>query len=172
MGVYFTCMVVGDRGSETPTSRTFYFRFPPPSIGVLASLFYFSCKMLHNIAKFSFFSPGSCHFGNSTSRPLSSHLPYPSCPLFSRAPAHLSPSTVWCHSALGHLHLLTFVVWSTMNVNKEILVFPNNSKEIKLILLKIRNIFCKPMLDNVVTSHEIPSKGGGGGPYLRDWASC
>ena len=79
--------VGGDRGSETPASRAFYSRFPPPSVGVPASLFYFYCKMLRDIAKFFSFSPGSRHFGNPTSRPFSSR------PLFSRAPAPLSPST-------------------------------------------------------------------------------
>ena len=57
------------------------------------SLFYFCCEMLCNIAKFFSFSPGSCHFGNPASCPFSSHLPYPSCPLFSQAPTPLSPST-------------------------------------------------------------------------------
>ena len=80
--------------AETPASRTLYSRIPPPSVGIPASLFYLSCKMLRNIAKFSYFSPGSRHSRNPASRPLSSRLPYPSRPLFSRAPAHLSPSTL------------------------------------------------------------------------------
>ena len=49
-------------GSETPTSRTFYSCFPPPSTGVPTSLFYFYCKMLCNMANFFYFSPGSHHF--------------------------------------------------------------------------------------------------------------
>ena len=82
-------VVGGDRGSETPTSRAFYSRFPPPSVGVPASLFYFCCEMLRNIAKCFFFSPGSRHFGN----PASALSPLASRSLFSRAPAPLSPST-------------------------------------------------------------------------------
>ena len=62
-------------GSETPASRTFHSRFPPPSVGVPASLFYFYRKMLQNIAKFFSFSPGSRHCGNLASRPFSSRLP-------------------------------------------------------------------------------------------------
>ena len=50
-------------GSETPASRTFYSRFPPPSVGVPASLFYFYCKILLNISKFFTFSLGSRHLG-------------------------------------------------------------------------------------------------------------
>ena len=65
--------------------------FPPPSVGVSASLFYFYCKMLRNIAKCFSFSPDSHHFGNPASRPFSSHFPYPSCPLLSRAPAPCPP---------------------------------------------------------------------------------
>ena len=70
-------------GSETPPSRTFYSRFPPLSVGVPTSLLYFYCEMLRNIVKFFSFFPGSRHFGNLTSRPLSSRLlssrlPYPS----------------------------------------------------------------------------------------------
>ena len=90
----FSCQVGETGGSETPTSRTYYSRFPPPSEGVPASLFYSYWKMLRNIAKFFPFSPGSRHFGNPASRPSSSRLPYNSRPLFSRAPALLSPSTV------------------------------------------------------------------------------
>ena len=77
-------MVWGETGgSETPASHTFYSRFPPPSVGVPSSLFYLYCKTLCSIAKFSPFFPGSHHFGNPTSRPFSSRLLYPSCPLFS-----------------------------------------------------------------------------------------
>ena len=39
-------------GTETPASRIFYSRFLPPSVGAPASLFYFYCTMLCNIAKF------------------------------------------------------------------------------------------------------------------------
>ena len=74
-------------GSETPASLTFSSQFLPPSVGVPATLFYFYCKMLHNIAKIFSFSPGFHHFGNSASHPLSSHLLYHSWPLFSWAPA-------------------------------------------------------------------------------------
>ena len=81
-------------GSETPASHTFYSRFPSPTEGVPASLFSFYCEMLRNIAKFFSFSPGSRHFGNPASCPFSSRLPYPSRPLFSGAPAPLSPFTL------------------------------------------------------------------------------
>ena len=72
----------GDRGceSQTPTSRSFYSRFPPPSVGFPTSLSYVDCKMLCNIVKFFSFSPGSHHFGYPTSHPCSSHLPYISRP--------------------------------------------------------------------------------------------
>ena len=77
-------------GSEIPAARTFYSRFPPPSLGVPASLVYVDCKMLHNIAKFFSFSPGSRHFGNPASRPFSSRLPYPSRPYSPGLPAPVS----------------------------------------------------------------------------------
>ena len=96
---YFTIeatLVGGDRGgggSETPASRSFYSRFPPPPVGVPASLFYFYFKMLRNIANFFSFSSGSRHFGDPASRLFSSRLPYPSRALFSEAPGPLSPFT-------------------------------------------------------------------------------
>ena len=84
-------------GSETPASRSFYSRFPPPSKGVPASLFYLYCKMLRSIAKFFSFSPGSRHLGNPASRPFSSCLPCPSRPLLSRAPAPRPPPLNCCN---------------------------------------------------------------------------
>ena len=78
------------RGFETPASCTFYSSFTPPSVGIPTSLFYFYCKMLCNIAKFSNFLllPGS-HLESPSFRPLSSGLLYP-FPLFSRAASPLS----------------------------------------------------------------------------------
>ena len=60
-----TCNPVGETGgSETSASCTFYTHFPPSSVGVPISLFYFYCEMLRNIANFFSFAPGSCHFRN------------------------------------------------------------------------------------------------------------
>ena len=78
---HFSTVLWGETGgSETPASRTFYFRFPPLFVGVPASLFYVDCKMLRNITRFFSLSPGSRYFGNPASRPFSSRLPYPSRP--------------------------------------------------------------------------------------------
>ena len=71
-------------GSETPASRTFYSRFPPPSEGVPDSLFYLYCKMLRNIAKFFSFLPGPATLGillpaRTPPAPYSPGLPSP-CP--------------------------------------------------------------------------------------------
>ena len=57
-------------GSETPASRTFHSLFPPLSVGIPVSLFYFYRKELRNNAKFFFFSPGSRHFWESRFPPL------------------------------------------------------------------------------------------------------
>ena len=67
----------------------------PFTVGVPAFLFYLYCKLLHNITKFFSFSPGSHHFGNPASRPLSAHLLHTSRPLFSWAPAPCPPPLVW-----------------------------------------------------------------------------
>ena len=82
----------GTGGSEPPVSRTFYFRFRPPSVVVPASFSHFYCKNLLrkkklNVAIHFSNSPSSCHFGtpasplsSPTSRLFSPGLP-PSCPL-------------------------------------------------------------------------------------------
>ena len=77
--------------SETPASRTFYSRFPPPSLGVPASLLCVDGKMLRNIAKFFFFSPGFPPLWESRFPPFLLPPPVPLPSLFSRAPAPLSP---------------------------------------------------------------------------------
>ena len=77
--------------SETPASRTFYSRFLPPSVGVPASLLCVDGKMLRNIAKFFFFSPGFPPLWESCFPPFLLPPPVPLPPLFSRAPAPLSP---------------------------------------------------------------------------------
>ena len=69
----------GETGvSETSASCTFYSCFLPPSAGAPTS-FCFSFSILkcyaNYIAKVFSFSPGSFHFGNPASRPLSSHFP-------------------------------------------------------------------------------------------------
>ena len=78
--------------------------FLPPSVGVPASLFYFLCKMLCNIAKFSFFSPDSRHFGNHAIHPLSSLPPVPLPPpiLPGSRPLTATQSTIIFH----YIHLI------------------------------------------------------------------
>ena len=71
-----TQQVGEDRGVWDSRLPYIYFRFsPPPPL-----LFYFYCKMLRNIAKFFYFSPGSHHFGNPTFHPFSSRFSHPPAP--------------------------------------------------------------------------------------------
>ena len=106
-------------GSETPASSTFYSRFPPPSIGVSASLFSFYCRMLRNNAKFFFFSPGSHDFGNPASRPFSSRLPYSSRPYSSGLPLPCPPPplTLWLFSYYDFLRQIRITLhWNMCKV--------------------------------------------------------
>ena len=100
-------------GSETPASRTFYSRFPSPTEGVPASLFYFYCEMLRNIANFFLLFSRFPPLWESHFPPFLLTPPVPLPPrLFSRAPAPLSPSTVMFvyYICICHLLLLLLIL--------------------------------------------------------------
>ena len=65
------------------------------------------------------FSPASRHLGNPASRPLFSHLPYTSRPLFSRSPAPLFPPLMFwsfrLHTCYGDA--VSKHVWSLKDQN-------------------------------------------------------
>ena len=92
--IFVDFIVGGDRGVWNSRLPYLLLPLPPPSVGVPASFFYFYHKMLCKIARYFSSSPGSRLFKNPASRPFSYRLPYPSCPLFSWAPAPLSLSTL------------------------------------------------------------------------------
>ena len=129
---------------EFPASRTLFSRFPPPSLVFLASVCFFYCKILCNVAKFISFSPDSRPPGYLVSRPLFFRLPYTSRPNYSRIPAPLSRSTIMvaaldlrndsrdhnidsrnssCRRKLLSsslkvpVYLTTFLVWSKMSLS-------------------------------------------------------
>ena len=77
----------GNRGNEVPASRNLYSRFPSPSLVGPASVCFFYCEILCNVAKFvSSVSLGSRPLGYPVSRPLFFRLPY------TLTPTRLSPS--------------------------------------------------------------------------------
>ena len=65
----------GGGGSELPTSHTLNSQFPHLPLWFLPLCAFFYCKILCNVAPKNPISPGSCHLGNLSSRPLLSHLP-------------------------------------------------------------------------------------------------
>lgn len=110
-----------NRGSEPPTSHTFYFRFLPLSLLIPAFLCYFYCKILCNVVAFFSIPPSSHPRELGGILPWESHfppsrLPYPSCPLFTQAPAPLLPSTDWMHTKKNYIstdpRCLSSVSWN------------------------------------------------------------
>ena len=95
----------GDRGSEFPTSHTLYSQFPPPSLVVHASVCFFYCKILHNVANFiSYFS--------RLPPPWVSHLP----PSLVPPPVHFPPPLLLASCPPVPLHYSnsskTFTAWA------------------------------------------------------------
>ena len=134
-------------GSKTPVSQTFYYRFPAPSVGVSVFLFYFYCKMLHNIAKFfSIFPvpatsgiplPALCPPASRTSpAPYSSGLP-PCPPSHDTCPRFLSKPS----RALRGEHLGKFTQFTALIFLVYMAVISRTTKRNKSTLSKIGTLF-------------------------------
>ena len=95
-------------GSKTLASRTFYSRFPPPFVGVPASLFYFCCEMLRNIAKFSSFSPGSRRSGNPAPASRTPPTPY--------SPGLPPPVPLHCNDTFRKSLCSFLCLWNFLNI--------------------------------------------------------